>query len=72
MKTRIKVVDGTYCPEYRSWGMWFSIVVGHSRSGDNYHYTSVLTEAEAAIDKDLKRFGKKAPVTSIIEYPLND
>ena len=72
MKTRIKVIDGVYYPEYRSWGMWFGIVVGHSRSGSTYHCTSVLEEAETAIDKHLKKYEEKVKVTRIIEYPLND
>ena len=70
MKTRIKVVDGLYYPEYRSWGMWFGIVVSITKYGESYRYTSSLTEAKIAIDKYL--VGDKTFVTSIIEYPLND
>ena len=73
MKTRIKVVDGVYYPEYRSWGVWFGIVVGHSNIyGNSYHYTGVSAAAKTAIDRHLKKYKEKVKVTGIIEYPLND
>lgn len=70
MKTRIKVVDGVYYPQYRSWGMWFGIVLVCSEYDSLYRCTSVLMEAETAIDKYLKKC--KTPDNRIIEYPLKD
>tara|TARA_R110000744_G_scaffold193698_3_gene312555 strand:+ start:97 stop:312 length:216 start_codon:yes stop_codon:yes gene_type:complete len=71
MKTRIKVLDGLYCPQYRSWGMWFGIVVEADAFGPMY-YSNNLRIAQITIDRYLKKHKEKVKGTSIIEYPLND